>query len=194
MGETKSENRKYTPKEFDNLIKDSAVKYEYHNGYIRAMAGGRPSHNIISANWITLLNNALSDKGCIVFSSDQSVNIAEHNRYVYPDVSMSCEDSDFERDLHLNNPSLIIEVSSASTKEYDRSDKLFFYFSIPSLKEYVIVSSDKPVVVCHSKNSNNEWVTKAPMGLKSTISLTNFDVEISMKNIYKNIADLPTDI
>ncbi len=191
MSETKPENKKYTPEEFDNLIKDSAIKYEYHNGHIRAMAGARPNHNILSANCTTLLNNALSEKGCIVFSSDQSINIADQSRYVYPDVSMACEEPDFERNLHLNNPSLIIEVASESTKEYDRSDKLAFYFSLPSLKEYIIVSSDKAVVVCHSKNSNNEWVTKATMGMKSTISLINFDMEISMKDIYKNISNLP---
>ena len=187
MGEKKIEDRKYTHEEYDQLIQELDYKIEYHAGYVRAMAGGKPNHSLISANFQGELYNAFSGGDCSVFDSDLGVNIEEFDLYVYPDVVVTCEEKKYKRGLYLENPSIIVEVASKSTMNYDKGKKQFYYFSLPSLKEYVIVSTVEPLITVHSKNGKGNWETVVSMGLKSKIYLANFELEISLGDVYRQI-------
>jgi Uma2 family endonuclease len=70
------------------------------------------------------------------------------NAGTYPDLVALCGEREVEdgrRDLLLN-PALIVEVLSDSTEAYDRGDKFAIYRSIPSLKEYLLVSQYRVAV------------------------------------------------
>ncbi len=45
-------------------------KSEYHAGEVIAMAGASLTHNVIVANTITILNNCIKEKNCIVLPSE----------------------------------------------------------------------------------------------------------------------------
>lgn len=66
-------------------------------------------------------------------------------RYAYPDVSVICgkpEVLDRRKDILLN-PTVIIEVLSPSTADFDRSFKFVAYTAIPSLRQYVLITTDR---------------------------------------------------
>jgi len=189
MGEKQLEDRKYTEKEYDRLTQELDYKIEYHAGYIRAIAGGHPNHNRAQMDFSIVLSTAFKDSKCEVFGSDQAVYIDKQDLYVYPDISVTCGDEEYTRDLYLNNPSIIVEVASKSTSDYDKDEKMAYYFTLPSLKEYIIISVAKPVVHVYSKE-NNKWNTSVFMGLQSKIYLPNFDLSFSMKDIYRRVTDL----
>lgn len=92
--------------------------------------------------------------------------------------------------MYLKNPSIIVEVLSKSTATYDEGEKKIFYFSIPSLKDYITIQTENPVVSVHSREKNGKWTTVVSLGLKSEIYLPNFDVSIEMKNIYRGVKGL----
>ena len=104
-------NRDYTVEEYFSILEESDTKLEYHNGKIYAMAGGTFNHSVLSMNMGTALNNALSEKDCVVCSSDQQVFIQSENRYVFPEVSVVCGEGEFDdkKNTRLKNPVLIVE-------------------------------------------------------------------------------------
>lgn len=140
-------------------------------------------HNLITSNLVRALGNRLGDQGCRVVSSDQRVQVDA--RYYYPDVVLVCDPPQFNntRPPSLLNPNLLIEVSSESTRDVDRDDKLIAYTRITSLKEYWIIDPERALIVQY-KRHNDEWVFHAVLGLESTLKSDHFEVEVPLKEIY----------
>ena len=68
----------------------------------------------------------------------------KNSLFTYPDISIVCGDPETRNndELNLVNPTVIIEVLSSSTKNYDRGEKFKLYRDIPTLKEYTLVDSE----------------------------------------------------
>ena len=189
-------HRQYTFEEYLALEEKAEYRSEFWNGTIVAMAGGTPTHGKISGNVLTAINNQLDKKSsnCSVYNSDVKVFIPNFNRGVYPDCMALCG----EEELHskskvtIVNPSLIIEVLSESTKEYDSNGKFEGYRSIPAFKEYVLVWQTIPKVQSWYKEDTNLWRISSAFGLDKTITLYSLDCEIALKDIYKRVTNLGT--
>lgn len=70
----------------------------------------------------------------------------------YPDVTVVCGDPEFldhKRDV-LNNPTILVEVLSPSTKNYDRGEKATRYRLLTSLREFLLIGQD-PVFIEHNR-------------------------------------------
>jgi Putative restriction endonuclease len=80
------------------------------NGEVYAMTGGSVNHGEIAMNIGIMLGNHLEDSGCRVLTSDVKVNIQESNDYVYPDVSVTCDERDRRATKFIAHPCLIVEV------------------------------------------------------------------------------------
>jgi len=119
----------------------SELKLEYCDGVIYAMAGGTLAHAQLSAAVIVALHGALP-KGCRASTSDMKVRIEATDLSTFPDVSVLCgEPIASSIDAHaITNPSLLVEVTSKSTEDYDRGDKLGHYKQLPALRAVLFVS------------------------------------------------------
>src|SRR5688500_17765020 len=124
--------------EYLEFEKTSAVKHEYYQGEIFAMAGAKVAHNMVVMNCTVGLGSRLRGKPCKPFNSDQRTHIPKNTFFTYPDISIVCgEIVTLNNDeFNLLNPSVIIEVLSPGTKNYDRAEKFILYRDITSLKEY----------------------------------------------------------
>jgi Uma2 family endonuclease len=132
----------------------SGLKLEYCDGEIYAMAGGTPAHADLAAAMIRLLGNAFLGE-CRVSSSDLKVRVEATDLSTFPDVSVVCG----ERQVSPNdknavfNPTLLVEVTSNSSEDYERGEKLSHYKQCQSLKVVLFVSHRRPhvTVVARSK-------------------------------------------
>ncbi len=187
-------DQQYTFKEYLDLEENAEYKSEYWNGTIVAIAGGTPNHNKVSNSIGTAIDIEIDkkNKNCTVYSSDQKVFIPDFNRGVYPDCMVLCgeEETHEESEAVIINPSLIIEVLSKSTKEFDSNEKFEGYRSIPSFKEYVLVWQTIPKVQSWYKETNGLWRISSVFGLDKSIKLYSIDCELALKDIYKRIKDL----
>lgn len=125
----------------------SGVKLEYCEGEIYAMAGGTPAHAELAASIIRLLGNALLGS-CRVWSSDLKVRLEATDLSTFPDVTVVCGDqrlADNDKNA-ITNPTLLVEVTSNSTEDYDRGEKLNHYKQCESLKAVLFVSHRRPQV------------------------------------------------
>lgn len=123
------------------LLEQSTLKLEYCDGVIYAMAGGTVARAALAAAVIAHLRQHLAGT-CTVFTSDLKVRIETTDLATFPDVSAVCGPVETSpRDAHaLTNPTLLVEVTSRSTEDYDRGDKLSHYKQLPSLRAVLFVS------------------------------------------------------
>ena len=138
--------QRYTFVEYLDLEELSPVKHEFIDGHVWAMAGGSPAHAAIAVNVASALREQLKGRPCRVFSSDLRVRVRETGLSTYPDVTVVCDeletDPDDPRGYTVVNPTLVVEVLSPSTEDYDRGEKLAHYKRIAGLREIVLVAHD----------------------------------------------------
>src|SRR4051812_22556006 len=137
-----------TEEQYLELDRAAERKSEYYDGEIFAIAGAGMAHNQIAVNTTASLHTQLRGKQCQALSSDMRTRIGLTARYAYPDVTVVCgrpEVLDSRKDI-LTNPTVIIEVLSPATAEFDRGFKFVAYTAIPSLQQYVLIASDRPFI------------------------------------------------
>jgi Uma2 family endonuclease len=127
------------------------------DGEISAMTGGTLNHSKIGGNFYYLLQTHLRGCGCQVLNSDAKVQIAESNDYVYPDISVTCDERDRSATKFISHPCTIVEVLSPSMKAYDRWGKFNLYRRSDVLQDYVLVDTDRVEVALYSNNDRGKW-------------------------------------
>lgn len=178
-----------SPEEYLAWERREERKHEYFEGEVYAMAGGSPRHNRLSSRITTALETALGGR-CHVFSSDQRIRSRER-RYVYPDVSVVCEAPVIEQQDVLLNPTIIVEILSSTTEQYDRGLKWDGYQVLPSLTDYVLVSQERARIEHFARTSDGRWVyTSANAGER--IRLTNGTL-LDLDAIFAGVFELPGD-
>ena len=147
--------------EYHEIERKSGIKYEYSDGRIYAMSGGKSKHSRIAINMTTALDLHLEGGDCYTFNSDMKVlPLGDENPTYYPDVVVTCNPDDYEDDaLVIRYPRLIIEVLSPSTASRDRGEKLKAYKACKSCEEYMMVSTHHQEIVVYRRVSTNDWKT-----------------------------------
>jgi Uma2 family endonuclease len=188
-----SQPRFYTVEEYLTLDRNASdARYEYYDGYIRLMSGGTTHHQILSANIIIALGRELADSPCVVLTSDCRVQV-NAARYVYPDVTVTCDAEDIASDI-IRMPVVIFEVLSPSTEAFDRGQKADYYRAMPSLMEYVLITQTAMSVQVQRRfNASNLWTIETH-GEGDSITLTSLGVTISVTDIYRKIVFPATPI
>ena len=149
----------YTPEEYLALERKASCKSEYVNGQIIAMTRASRIHNLIAGNFYRDASQQLRGRPCEAYISDMRVKVRHTGLYTYPDVVVVCGETRFE-DVDndtLLNPTVIVEVLSASTEAYDRGEKFAHYRRLESLQEYVLVAQDK-VRMEHYAQQGAQWL------------------------------------
>lgn len=192
MGEKALANQSYET--YLALEAESERKYEYHGGFIVAMAGGTPAHSQLGANVVRCLGNSLEaiGKPCRVYNSDLKVRIESVNRTYYPDASVGCAEPMYsEKDRHaLINPILIVEVLSESNADVDRGSKFVHYRRLPSLQEYLLVSQDEVRVDAYFRREAEAWETHPVVGLEAVLRLPSLGCDLRLADVYRLVPGL----
>lgn len=172
--------------------RQSQGRSEYHHGEIFAMAGASRRHNRIVTNLTSALNVQLQSRPCNNYSSDMRVRIGHAERYVYPDIVATCGREHFEDDQQdvLLNPLLIIEVLSPPTEAYDRGDKFRYYQTIPSLREYVLVSQDHRGFEVYRKQPHGGWSCELLQAPPLILRLESVDCVLTEVEVYAKVDDV----
>lgn len=171
------------------IERESKEKHEYFEGQIYAMAGASNEHNDITYNINRIVAPFLHGKGCKLYGSDFRVHIPANTLYTYPDFTIVCgkaETTDIYTD-NLTNPTVIIEILSASTKDYDRGSKFMLYRSINSLKEYILIDSTRISVELYSKQEDGKWLLSEFKQLTESFIIATIDVTLQLKDVYEDV-------
>lgn len=170
---------------------ETGIKHEYLDGFYVAMAGGTPSHALIGSRITHLLTAGLEGRPCRPFNSDLKIRIAESGLATYPDASVICGGLllDAEDPNAVTNPSVLVEVLSKGTEAYDRGEKWSHYRKLSSLREYVLVASQRIAVEVFRRGVDGEWIYVS-YGPGERISLPSIEMDLSVDAIYAGWAEL----
>jgi Uma2 family endonuclease len=177
-----------TEQEYLEIERAAEFKSEYLNGQMYAMAGTSVAHADLTLNLGAIFKTQLRGKTCKARNSDLRVKIPRGNLYTYPDLSVACGPK-FADDVldTLVNPVLIVEVLSASTRDYDRGEKLRLYQTIPSFVEYLLVDQYTIAVEHWRKQPDASWLVREIAGLDGEVLLDSVGCRIGLRDIYDGI-------
>jgi Uma2 family endonuclease len=191
MGEHKPD-RFYQHSEYLLLEQsDLDTRYEYVDGMIYAMAGGTISHGLIMSNTLFAIKDAIRGKenDCKTFGSDVKIAVEAANSFLYPDVFVVCDNIEDKtlKDQAISNPTMIVEVLSPSTQNYDQTKKFRLYRMIPSFREYVMIDQEQAIVEVFFRRDSGTWAIRTYQGLEGDIVLQSLGLQIPVSAIYDGI-------
>ena len=177
-------------------------RYEYLDGMvyprndILGMAGGTLPHNDIALNLYTALRAPMRRRGCRVNVADVKVCISAEGRdngaFFYPDLLVSCHPQDLSALKFVQHPTVIVEVLSPATESYDRGAKFAQYRRLDSLREYLLISSDRINVELFRLNERRRWEL-IPLGPGDTLELSSLDFSCPVALLYDAVALTPQE-
>jgi len=178
-----------TAEEYLALERVALDKSEYLDGQMVAMPGGTYRHSLISVNLIQAIGRHLQ-RPYKVLNSDMRVLVPATGLYTYPDVVVIRGEptlSDQHRD-NLTNPAVIIEVLSPSTESYDRGRKFRHYQTLDSLREYLLISQDRPKIEHFLREDDREhWRPTVVTDLAASITLPSIGCQLELSEIYDGV-------
>ncbi|MGB3513298.1 MAG: Uma2 family endonuclease [Microcoleaceae cyanobacterium] len=177
---------KMTPQEYLDWEEKQPIKYEYMNGRVFAMTGGTIPHNDIALNLATALKTHLRGKGCKVSMADAKLGVSEKGSFYYPDVMVTCDETDRRAIKVIYHPCLVVEVLSPGTEAFDRGKKFKNYRHISTLKEYVLIDAREMAVECFRPNENGVWELYN-YGEGDEVTLTSVDLSFPIEMLYEEV-------
>ena len=176
---------RYTFHEYLVLEESSTVRHEFLAGEIYAMAGGTPQHAALGMAVGAALLAQLRGGLCRVHSSDLRVRALATGLTTYPGVTVVCGpyESDPQDKNTIVNPRLLVEVTSDSTEEYDRGEKLDSYQRIPSLTAIVLVSHREQLIEVFERQSDASW-RRSEARSGAQLAIAGLGCELSVDEIY----------
>jgi Uma2 family endonuclease len=177
---------RFTPEEYFAWEEQQLERHEYMDGEVYAMSGGTINHGDIALNFGVLLKTHMRGRGCKTLNSDCRIKVLGMDKYVYPDISVTCDERDKIATQYITYPCLIIEVLSPSTEAYDRGNKFKMYRRNPTLQEYVLVSADTIEVELFRRTDTDDWrIINYQAG--DTVELKSVNLIFPIDRVYEDI-------
>lgn len=179
-----------TPDEYLALERQAEHRSEYLDGEVFAMAGASRRHNLICLNVGAELRDQLRRRPCEVYVHDMRVKVSATGLYTYPDAVATCEEPQFE-DAELDtllNPTLLVEVLSPSTADYDRGAKFEHFRTLASLREVLFVSQDEVHVLHYVRQANDAWLLTESRDAGAVITLASIRAELRLAEVYAKVS------
>ena len=163
-------------------------RYEFIDGEVIKMTGASNKHSQIIMNIILALGNAVDLSRYALRNQGMRLQISP-SRYVYPDLSIIRGNPAFRdaSEYNLMNPCFVLEVTSPSSMARDRSEKLGYYFSVPSIEACLIVDQHRRCAELYTRG-DSDWQRQVFSESADVISLAMLECELPLEQVYRGIA------
>jgi len=119
--------------------------------------------------------------------------ISRTGLYTYPDVTVQCGAPEYEDTgpPSLLNPTLVVEVLSETAEANDRGTKFEHYRTLPSLREYVLVSYYRQCVERYTRKADgDDWALTTCTDPEGAIELPSIGCRLELARVYHKV-ELP---
>jgi len=165
---------------FNRNSKD--IRYEYLDGEMHMLAGGSPDRSIIIANLTATIKGPLKGSQCRVYNSDVQLQLST-KRYVFPDITVSCDERDRNQKETIHYPCVVVEVLSPTTEATDRGRKATYYRACPTIQQYMMVDSEEVLIEVHCREGERWTINTFEPG--DTIILESLSVQFPIEEAYE---------
>lgn len=168
----------WTAAEYLAFERDSEFKHEFING------------EVVASSTNAILYNQLGERDCEIYPSDMRVHVPATGLCAYPDVTVMCGEAKLLDDQFdtLLNPTVIIEVLSPSTESDNRGRKFQGYRSIPTLRDYLLLSQDQPRAEHYTRQPDDTWLLRDLIGTNAVVELASIQCRLPLEAVYRRIS------
>ncbi len=159
-------------------------RYELVAGAIVAMAPVTRAHSTIALNIGRHLGNHLK-RPCHALVEAAIARPDRNDRFYSADVAVTCTPATVD-ERPTANPVVVVEVLSPSTAAHDRGVKLPDYLEIPSIREILLVDSERRRVQ-HWRREADHWLVQDTAG-DGMVALVSVGVDLPLAAIYADVA------
>jgi Uma2 family endonuclease len=172
-----------TFEEFLEFAEQSALRYEFVNGFVHAMTGASLAHNCVAALLFSAANAHLKGGPCRVFPAGTNLRIQSDTDDIeyMPDMMVACDPKEWT-DQWVRNPKLVAEVLSPSTQRIDRREKALIYRQVKSIEEYFLLEQSEPKVTVLRRA--DEWRPQIYNGTEAVLELRSIGLSVPLAHIY----------
>ena len=130
-------------------------RFELDRGRVVAMSPENVGYLMAKASAYDALRVAIAGAGvpCHALPDGATVRVDARTAYE-PDAMVYCGPRLPRRTVEVPDPMIVVEVLSPSTGRHDRGGKLVGYFTVPSLRHYLIVDAERRVLVHHARRGD----------------------------------------
>jgi len=162
---------------------------EYVDGEVVAMTTPSVNHGLIVQKFANALSARLGNGRCEVVSQGTRVLVRRTDNAFLPDIVVFCGAPEVERRRGelLLNPTVLVEVLSPSTADYDHGTKWENYRRIPSLHDYLLVSQDEPRVERYTRHAEGMWMFSEVSGWDAVVRLESIAAEVALRDVYARV-------
>jgi Uma2 family endonuclease len=185
---------RYTYADYVAIELESRTKHEFLDGEIYAMAGGSEEHSALAAQVLRALGNAVGERPCRVHTSDLRIFVEAVGLATFPDGSVVCGpllQHAASPGATALNPAILLEVTSDSSEEYDTTEKLEYYRTIPSLLDYIVVSHRERRLTVHSR-VDGAWTPRTALS-GGRVAVSCLDAELVVDDVYRGSSIRPAE-
>lgn len=166
---------------------EQSTKHEYHDGEVFAMAGASDAHVTVAGNVYMALRNHLRGSPCSVFISDMKLRVEEDNAFFYPDVFVTCADSDRGQSHSKSAPVLVVEVLSPATSAYDRGAKFAAYRKLPTLREYALIDPERLSLDLFRRDGDSKRWVLHPIEAGGHVEWASVGLQVPLEARYEDV-------
>lgn len=186
-----------TVDQYYELEESSDSRFDYLDGEVFENSGGTSRHSAITVDLCAALVFHLKGKPCQPYSADQRIRVKTSSYRFHPDVSVICGDIDYEDEANTNrhtatNPTVLFEVRSPGTEGETRGTKWLNAQFIESLRAFVLLAQDEPLVeIFDREGDGEEWTYRTVRGIDSSLRISSIDVSVPLREIYERALAMP---
>jgi len=179
--------QRYTLEEYLELEYQSERRHYFYKGIIAPMSYASENHELIVANLVGEIHALCKGTLYRVYPSNRMLYVPDCQLNYYPDVMVLKGEPQFQqykKNMQATlNPYAIFEVLSDSTEAKDRFNKWHCYQTIPTLRQYFIISQTEPAIDIYNRMDDSDtWAYHAVTNLEASIRVGEFD--IAVRDIY----------
>ena len=165
-------------------------RHDFYEGEVFAMSGGSDAHNLAASNALVALTLHLRGTPCRAFMSDMRLQLAENSHYCYPDVFVTCDPRDRSSESRLlkQYPTLVVEVLSPSTVDYDRGLKFEQYRQLSTLQEVLFIDPDRRTAELYQRQEAPQWLL-TPARAGDALMLRSVDLRLEVAALFEGLDD-----
>ncbi|RIY02777.1 Uma2 family endonuclease [Aureimonas flava] len=161
-------------------------RYELVDGFpLKMMTGATRRHDLVVVNILVALRIRLRNGPCIPFTADGAVE-TRPGQIRRPDVGVDCGPTDPDARI-ASEPTVVFEVLSPSTRDFDRLRKIGEYKSMPLLRHIVLMEPDRSHAVVWSRIERADWEEHTLEGMEAVLPLPGIAIELRLDELYEGV-------
>jgi Uma2 family endonuclease len=161
-------------------------RFELVRGRVVAMAPERLGHTRAKSEAWLALRTAIRERDlpCEAISDGASVRIDDQTVYE-PDVLVRCGPKAPSDVVTLEDPVIVVEVVSPSSRGVDTGTKLADYLGLPSLRHYLVLETEGRTVTHHRRDEGGRIETRVLRD--GTLGLDPPGIEIAVADVFATL-------